>query len=174
MAYEVIDNFLNKKDFAELEEIMMGKNIPWYYEPSKVLPDDSKLEKHSGDLSYNFQFIHMFYNNGFPTSDFLSILNPLISKIDPFALLRIKANLTTKTNKIIEYGYHTDYQNAKNFKSAVFYINTNDGLTKFENGEDICSVANRLVIFDANMSHTGTSHTDEKTRVLINLNFYEK
>ena len=174
MSYKVFDNFLGKKEFAEIEEVMMGEEFPWFYKPSKVLKDDSELKNHTGDLRYNFQFLHMFYTNSMPQSNFFPLLSPLLNKIDPFALLRAKANLTTRTEKIIEYGYHTDYPDKKDFKSAVFYINTNDGATVFENGEKVQSVANRLVVFDTNMMHTGTSHTDEKTRVLINLNFYEK
>jgi len=35
------------------------------------------------------------------------------------------------------------------------------------------SVANRLVEFDSNLEHTGSSCTDENIRVVINLNYFK-
>ena len=60
----------------------------------------------------------------------------------------------------------------KYWSTSIFYVNTNNGYTKFEDGTKVESVANRLLTFPANMKHTGTSCTDEKTRVVINCNFY--
>jgi hypothetical protein len=50
-------------------------------------------------------------------------------------------------------------------------MNTNNGKTIFKNGKQINSIENRIVIFDSNLQHTGTSHTDTKRRVLINFNY---
>jgi hypothetical protein len=111
MSYEIFDNFLGKKDFAELEEVMMGEEFPWYYKPSKVLKDDAELKNHTGDLKHNFQFLHMFYTNSVPTSNFFTILGPLLNKIDPFALLRVKANLITRTENQVVHGFHLDHPN---------------------------------------------------------------
>ena len=52
-------------------------------------------------------------------------------------------------------------------------MNTNDGYTEFEDGTKVESVANRLVTFPANLKHTGTSCTDEKTRIVINFNYFK-
>ena len=50
-------------------------------------------------------------------------------------------------------------------------MNTNNGKTIFKHGEEVNSVANRMVIFDSNLEHAATSHTDEKTRVVVNFNY---
>ena len=52
--------------------------------------------------------------------------------------------------------------------------NSNKGqnVVKFENGEKIESVENRLVIFDSTIKHTGTTSTDTKFRSVINFNYY--
>ena len=80
---------------------------------------------------------------------------------------------------------HVDYPN---MKTAAFYINTNNGYTKFRrewgdwavvNGypEDpdheriVESRSNRMVIFDSNLEHSGYTCTDEKVRVLVNFNY---
>ena len=60
----------------------------------------------------------------------------------------------------------------KQSTTSIFYMNTNNGYTKFEDGTKIESVANRLVSFPSNMKHKGTSCTDEKTRVVINFNHF--
>ena len=57
--------------------------------------------------------------------------------------------------------------------TAVFYVNTNNGYTIFESGEKVSSVENRMVIFDSNILHTGTTCTDERVRCVLNFNYYE-
>ena len=56
--------------------------------------------------------------------------------------------------------------------TSIFYMNTNNGYTKFEDGTKVESVANRMVTFPANMKHAETSCTDEKIRVVINFNLF--
>lgn len=174
MSYKVIDNFLDKSDFERLQAVMLSNDFPWYFLDHKV----SKITKIKEENKINnFQFIHNFYSNFSPSSPFAEILNPILEKINPSAIVRIKANLTTPTPNSFEFGWHTDYgyEKGKNFtgKTAVFYVNTNDGKTLFENGESVEAIENRILIFDADMVHTGTSSTDSKQRIVININFYE-
>ena len=65
--------------------------------------------------------------------------------------------------------YHHDYDD---MKTAVFYINTNNGYTEFENGVRVNSVANRVCIFDSNLRHRGTTHTEgDNQRIVVNFNY---
>ena len=61
----------------------------------------------------------------------------------------------------------TDYPG----QTAIFYVNTNDGYTEFEDSTRVESVANKIVIFDSKLKHRGTTCTNQKTRVVINLNY---
>ena len=61
----------------------------------------------------------------------------------------------------------------KQSSTSIFYVNTNNGYTKFEDGTKVESVANRMVTFPSNMKHTGTSCTDERIRVVINFNYFK-
>ena len=79
----------------------------------------------------------------------------------------VKANLNVRTKEPELYGMHSDCADKT---TAIFYVNTNNGYTKFETGDIVESVANRVVIFDSNIKHTGVSCTDEKRRVVINFN----
>jgi hypothetical protein len=99
---------------------------------------------------------------------------PILQRIQPASIIRIKANLLTKESTIVEHGLHTDIPDLKiPCKTAIFYINTNNGYTIFEDGTKINSLENRLVIFDSNIPHSGSSCTDAKVRCVINLNYYE-
>ena len=164
---KIVDDFLAQDDFYELQTFMRGP-LPWYYNSMIDFVDD--VDK--------FQFIHLFYDNWAPNTDYIKILNPILIKIEPISLWRIKANLLTRTPNIIENEFHVDLggmseEKQKHWTASIFYVNTNNGYTKFEDGTIVESVANRLVSFPANMKHTGTSCTDEKVRVVINFNYFK-
>ena len=173
---KIEDNFLDQKEFDELQALMMGHDFAWYYKPSKSIY--SGYFDYEDDLD-NYQFIHIFYFNAVPHSNFFKTLKPIFEKIDPVSIWRAKANLLTRTPNIVEHEFHTDIgdlenypEKLKQFTTSIFYINTNNGYTKFEDGTKVESIANRFVTFPANMKHRGTSCTDEKTRVVINFNYF--
>ena len=168
----VEDNFLDKDSFQEIQNTMLGtKNttsFEWYY------TDNITLEPGDEDT---FQFIHNFYNDGRPICRYFELLKPLLEIMNPLSILRIKANLIPRTSKIVENTLHTDIsgileEKVKQWTISIFYMNTNNGYTKFEDGTKVESVANRLVTFPANIRHTGTTCTDEKKRSVINFNYY--
>lgn len=167
---QVIDNFLSENDFRAIQTVLLGSNFPWYLNSIKVNRD-----KTSVDERFNYQFVHGFYTDYAPKSQYAELLNPIISQLNPSALLRIKGNLTPNTDKIVEFDYHRDFDSPYRFDgmSAVFYVNTNNGYTMFETGEKVSSVQNRIVIFDSSVLHTGTTCTDEKVRCVLNFNYYE-
>ena len=141
---------------------------PFHYETSK------ENELISG------QFTHTFYFNSAPQSPFFYQLNPILEILNPMSLWRTKANLLTRTPDIIENLLHTDIgdlenspEQLKQWTTSIFYINTNNGYTKFEDGTKVESVANRMLTFPANMKHTGTSCTDTHIRVVINFNYFK-
>ena len=55
--------------------------------------------------------------------------------------------------------------------TAIYYVNTNNGYTYFEDGQKVESVENRLVIMPSNLPHAGATCTDELRRVVINFNY---
>lgn len=163
MAYEVIDNFLTEEEHREIYDVMLKPHFPWYY-------DDSVNHEHVDGSLLDFQFVHTFYRDGIPQSDAFPLLTPLLNKIELRALLRVKANLNPVTAEPYEGGWHVDFP--FECKTAVYYVNTNNGYTEFqETGERVQSVANRFVLFDSDMTHTGVTSTDAKARVLLNINF---
>jgi hypothetical protein len=165
---KIEDNFLRKKEFNKLQTIMMGGDYAWFY--SSTIDSNEDVDK--------FQFTHMFYLDYAPKSVFCEKLYPIFNKIQAVSIFRIKANLLTRTPNIVENEFHVDIndipeEKLKQLTTSIFYINTNNGYTKFEDGTKVESVANRMVTFPANMKHTGTSCTDEKIRVVINFNYFK-
>jgi hypothetical protein len=164
MLYHIFDNFLDQNDFNSIKDTMLDHFFPWHY---------NNMKTNDMDSLYNFQFTHLFYENYKPNSHLFEMLEPLVSKINPAALIRIKANLTPLTEEKVTYDYHVDYQDIQ-CKTAIYYVNTNDGVTLFQDGTSVESLENRLVVFDSNVQHTGTSCTDQKVRCVINLNYFER
>lgn len=169
MMTQVIDNFLDEEDFKSIQDYLMGSDIPWLKSP--VLREGSLHPPDLEDMRDNIQFWHPFYMDDEPTHDDVNVLRPIIKKLDVKALLRIKANITMRTPEIIEHGYHTDYPFG-GFKTAIFYINTNDGYTQIKNGRRVESVENRLLEFSGELLHTGTTCTDQQCRVVINFDYF--
>ena len=87
------------------------------------------------------------------------------------SLIRIKANLYTRTNTIEHHADHTDLP--FEHKTALFYLNNNNGLTVLEDGTKVESVENRLLLFDGSKKHHSTSSTDS-VRININFNYFSK
>ena len=170
---KIIDNFLEKSDLQKILTTIESPFFPWYYYPFVDEHTKEELED-----KRKFQFVHTFYasiGNNINMSDTYEIIKPIVNKLNPSTLIRIKTNLLTKQSELMQNNFHTDFQHKKdyeNMKTAIFYVNTNNGKTIFENGQTVDSVANRVVIFPANLKHTGTTCTDKKTRVVINFNYY--
>lgn len=157
---KIIDNFLDKKDFLNIKSFITSGYMPWYI--SEVI--NEKIPGH--------QFAHLFYWDFTIKSNQYELLIPIIKKLEIKSLVRIKANLLPRSEKIIEHGYHSDFP-FKNLKTAVYYCNTNNGYTKFKNGKKIESIENRIVFFNADQLHTGSTCTDEEFRIVININYYD-
>jgi hypothetical protein len=160
----IINNFLPFSDFKNLEKnILHNDNFPWYFSDGV-----------NTDYDGNFQFTHTFYKEHKIYSNLFDFINPILSKLEITALLRIKANLTTKNEKLIEHGFHNDFKFKKNMvcTTAIYYLNDNNGYTKFKDGTKILSEANKLIYFNSDLEHSGTNCTDSQSRVVINLNYF--
>jgi hypothetical protein len=179
---KIEDNFLRHRDFTEIQDFIMSKEscltkMPWFY--NQLLEYVDRPDACSDPDQ--FHFFHLFYLAGTPQSPYMNDLTPIIQKIDPFSIWRIKANLFTRTPNVMEFDFHTDVpdledspEKMKQWTTSIFYMNTNDGYTRFEDGTKVESVSNRYVSFPAYMKHSGTTCSNEKTRVTVNFNYFNK
>lgn len=159
--YKIIDNAIDDEAFQQIKTTMLGDSFGWIY-TDYVSDKEEKLD--------NFYFIHLFYKDYQPNSHFFTLLWPLLNVLKAKSLVRIKGNLYIRTKEREIHPFHTDYK--EEHKGAIFYLNTNNGLTILEDGTEIKSIGNRLLLFDSSKPHKSASCTDEKYRTNININYF--
>ena len=172
---KIINNFLDKEIFKKLQLFLLGADCPWFYNESKVSPGCKSNSPIKGYENNNpHQFTHSFLR-GMEWSNWTQNILPLLDKINPRVWIRVKSNLSTINSKPLVGGWHCDKHTDgiawTDTTTSIFYINTNNGYTMFENGQKINCVENKLVIFPNNLMHTGVSQTDTKIKVTLNLNY---
>ena len=165
---KVIDDFLSPSEYEQIRDYLLGTHIRWKFNNRKVYKDDGQI-----------QFTHRcFEPQRFPVAieRTMKELDPLMIKLvsdhNLDLMVRIKINMEPKTAEPVESCLHTD-TNQYN-KTAIYYVNTNNGYTRFKDGTKVDSIANRIVIFDAQTEHGGVTQTDEQVRVVVNINYFEK
>ena len=157
----IYKNFLPKEVFNTLKNTMMGYYFPYYFNDYINKPSEDKND---------FQFTFTFLRNGQYEcwGEWKDIIVPVLKKIKYKKINRVKANLLTRTEKIIEHDYHIDQNKGT---TGILYLNNCNGYTKFENGKKVVSEENKYVEFDSTLKHTGSSCTDKQRRVVINFNY---
>jgi len=165
---KVIKNLVKPKFFIPMCKFISSTFFPWYL--NNVINNNDPNEKH-------FQFVHTFiahddFNNAVintPEKN-LDIIRPVLSALKVNEVLRCKLNLTTRTSEPVTHGLHVDGIEGATH-TAVFYLNTNNGGTVFENGKKYTSIANQAIIFNPSLKHSGITCTDEKVRLVLNINY---
>lgn len=167
--YKVYENFLTGDLYLQIYEKLYSEHMAWFYYNTSV----------TDVTNDQFMFAHVMYNHGIGiNSDLFPDLLPLITKSAAISehsnLLRVKANLYTKTHKTVEYAVHEDFKNIDAYTTCVYNLDSNNGYTKLLiNGKEkkIQRVANSLIVFNGKTLHCGATQTDSKTSILINLDF---
>jgi|TARA_B000000609_G_scaffold158322_1_gene155794 hypothetical protein len=178
MNFELIDNFLPPNEFEEIQDYFTGQDFPWYVNQAKVMHVARMVDPElQAKEIYNWQMVNYVYGGGQPLGPQYEKVLPIINRLQPRALIRIKANLNHHTDKLQEYDFHTDCgeYGSNEFEgatTAIYYLNDNNGYTYFQDGTKVDSKANRLLQFKVNTPHAGTSCTDQKFRVVLNFNYF--
>lgn len=160
-SYLVTDGFLPTNIFDSIAEVLYSNEFPWYR-------NDGSANRYDGTTLFS----HVLYNDGKPNSAYFNLLDPILKGLNSCSLVRAKINLNTQSSEIIPSGYHVDFP-YPGLKTAVYYINTCDGYTEFETGDKTESVANRMLVFDSNMRHRGTSTSNNPIRIVMNINYFQ-
>ena len=164
---EIYDDFLSEYQFKNFDtQIVNNAYFPWYYNDVVV----------TGKNDGGYQFTHGIFDLhvGGVVSDMFPLFTPLLEKLKVRHLVRIKLNLNPKTFFHRGGGWHVDYWPNDPFphtKTAVFYLNTNNGWTSFKKGGRVKSKSNRIVIFDSSSKQQGVTCTDDNRRIIVNLNY---
>ena len=162
ISYDLKDNLIDEKWLEDIRFNLTSNIFTWFIQPN-VSPGTDAL--------YNFYLAHTFYENNNVNSDHFFRMNPILDKIKMSKLIRLKANLYAKTDKIVEHAKHIDYKTEG--KTALFYVNDNDGFTNLNDEVKIKSKKNRLLTFDNYVFHNSSTCTNDKYRLTIVINYEE-
>ena len=166
------DNVLTEEELSKLQSVMLldstqnNTTIPWGISNMYGNIQEAMCEKKEA-----FFWTHTFHDRQRVESQYFNILFPLLDKINPLAIVRIRANCNTITDRIIEHGYHTDIPLGINCTTSIFYLNTNNGYTLFDK-ERVLPKENRAVFFNPNEPHQSSRCSDQNIRMNINFNYF--
>ena len=162
MTLEIIDNFLDQDYFEYISGNVLSCNFPWLYE--------SRVAHLGEDKDKDYYFTHRLYEDFEARSSFFNELLQFFELLKVKSLIRARALLYVNQGEQIIHDKHIDFN--YEHKTALYYLNTNNGFTELEDGTRVESIANRLVIFDGSKPHNSSTCTDAKVRSLLSINYF--
>lgn len=158
---KVISNVMNIEDFNILSNTVKSQDFEWHY------------HEHQSHLKTDGEYFdHCLYNKFEINSHAFNLIRPLLHKLKVKSLIQARLNLliAKETPKFSEF--HTDY--FYECKTAIFYLNTCNGYTEFFDNEKtkVYSQENKVVIFNSQIQHRAVSQTDNKRRIVLNINYF--
>ena len=182
--YNIYDNFLTKSYHKEIKDILTSADFPWFYIPNISDGTDTR------ELKNEYGFYHLLINDkGQGNSNYTSFFRPMLHQIMDITNTNkiLKARCDMTTNKGIEkvHDTHVDFVDQTSYKSVIFYVNETDGDTTLFNErytsdfkdrtqtimKKVQPKENRLLVFEGDLLHTGSSPINYSNRILINCNF---
>jgi hypothetical protein len=182
--YDIIDNALSSEQFDDLVDWISSNVFPWYHQDTVAYDNTDNISAFGAEEKllrlvpltesqkvYNFALMHRVFENEQMqcSSETWQKVLPILGVLGVESLIRIKINYYPRTPKIVHHKNHRDLD--FKHKGAIFYLNESDGLTVLEDGTEIESVPNRLVLFDSSRPHHSTTTTNTNRRLNINFNY---
>ena len=184
MTIQIYDNFLPLEEFERIEQMVRNED---FYQPKEfTVYGDPETNSNLHD----FYFQGLIYEKAdserttFIKTHIHFVLTPLWEKLQAVDVFMARVNCQSSARENYQTAWHTDMSHReyvqvdkdklKNFYTACFYLNTNNGGTTFRSGEFCPSVKNRICIFPHNTDHAGVWCTDTKLRYVLNLNYEKK
>ena len=154
----IYKNFISRKDSNKIYDVFLNNNFPWYYHKNSTKNDS------------NF-FSHGFIVEEQINSGFIFLIEPILKKLKCKKIYNIRANLCLK--RPMKSNWHIDFDKLKltpKSKTAIYYVNTNNGYTIFKN-KKIRSEANKMIVFNGDTMHKVKYQTDKDARIVINFRY---
>ena len=122
--HKIIDDFLPKPYFVELQNIVDSADFAWYWQDDQI---NGYKNSHN-----TFGFAHTLYRNRKVMSDVFPLIKPIVhifedkTKIKVKDIFRMQINLSTNTNLYNwEDANHVDIDDS-NYPSFLLYLNKSD------------------------------------------------
>tara|TARA_B100001175_G_scaffold76645_1_gene64031 strand:- start:684 stop:1175 length:492 start_codon:yes stop_codon:yes gene_type:complete len=161
---QVIDNFLPDDYYEHLYNLITDTKFSWMYQNQVA----STGEDPRANLDH-YYFVHsLFYEYQIESPLYDNFVH-LFKLLNVQFLFRARVLLYVNQGKQIIHDRHVDH--GESCKTALVYMNSNDGFTEFETGERVDSIKNRLLLFDGSVSHSSSTPTDTKDRMLLSVTY---
>ena len=161
---QVTEDFLQEEYYDHLNEIITSTQFPWMFQKRVANIGEDPEE----DLNH-YYFVHsLFFQNKVESplyDDFLYLFQSLNVQF----LHRARVLMFVNQGEQYVHDRHVDH--TTNCKTALIYMNTNDGFTDFETGERVESVKNQLLLFDGSIPHSSSTPTNTKERLLLSVTY---
>ena len=173
---DVIDNFLDPKSLKTIKQVIESPTFLWTRgEIIAPIAVKSGVFDLMCDEKLNVQFCHklhrcLYTDSETEDSPHHKLLLPFMTRLDIVSIISSKINYNPSYSEVVYHGFHVDNP-FTNALTAIYYINSNDGNTLFEDGTKVESVANRLVRFPSSIKHTGSTCTNTYGRYVLNINY---
>ena len=165
---QIFNNFLDQEVFLEIKKFIMSPRCQWRY-VNYIAHKDGRDNDNDGYFVHSFKDCHpQTFVDRYPESPHFRLISKILDKIKYQNILRIRSSLYPRRDVQKPDPFHIDYDFPH--KVCIFYVNTNNGYTMFENGEKIPSVENQLATFDGNEKHCSVVQTDTSARYIVNIN----
>lgn len=171
---------LEEKYHQEIENLIRTYDFGWRYNPNTL----GKFYPPNSDLEYDsFQLTHvMYFENKVQTrDDFWKIITPLIDKINPSELFKVKVNrLFPYANSKKYHIPHWD-RDVSGFKTMIYYVDDSDGDTYVfdkcchEGNHDLKIIHSetpergKAIVFESDRYHSSSNPKKHSDRTVINL-----
>ena len=188
---EIVEDFLPINDFRHFAHSAM--TAP-YYVPCDFSTKESEADGSIGcfgedgppetkfnELMFQMTILRRLPNpNRVVVNDFyyehFTLLDAIREYLNIKKFFNIRVACTTIQDQHYIEDFHVDYDayGSEHQKTAILYLNTNNGGTAFEDGNAfVQSKANRLVKFPVHTRHAVVCTTDTKLRYVLNINYEE-
>jgi len=172
--FKVIENFLDKDQFVNLQSIFLSNNFPWFYHDNISGANKSAL----GDFGFGHSVLH----NGTKSSAY-TIVEPILHSIciasNTKEILKVRADMTVFSTYGHQHQPHLDLHEphvvsilylTESDAETVIFKNIDTDKKLFEEYKRIAPQENKLVVFNGAYYHTGHSPASTNRRVLLNFN----
>ena len=187
---KIIDNLLPNDIFGRISSMIMQHDgyrcldyTVYKNESDGSIDQFGEYNPNSNTKKYEVLFTTDIYNtshNAEVTYDLYHYLRDefkeLYRCLNVKKMILMRANCTIATTENYRSSFHVDINKSPYEgigKTAILYLNTNNGGTQIKNDAFVRSIANSAVIFTNTTEHAGVWATDKKLRFVLNLNYLE-
>lgn len=182
---KIFDNVLPDDQFLALQNVVMGKDLPWFSGRTARLDDPLENPYLNGWSYFVYSGGEWRTQREEIIRSVYDILRRVDSEFSPVTyLLRVRLVLNTTAPEPYLNGAHVDFLD--DHKTVLLYLNDADGDTVLyrekSTGEDVVPDnltvldtvsprANRILCFDGRHFHTGTIPVKSHRRIVMNINY---